>query len=427
VFLGGSTLDGQEPAGKPFEISKQEVMAAWEKVRADKGAPGVDEVSLAVFEADLKDNLYKVWNRMSSGSYFPPPVKAVEIPKAHGQGTRMLGVPTIADRVAQTVVAARIEAAAGPVFHPDSYGYRPGKSQLDAVGACRERCWDYDWVVDLDVEKFFDSVRWDLVVKAVQAHVDLPWVILYVKRWLAAPVMMPDGTLAERDRGTPQGSSVSPVLANLFLHYALDRWLAENFPGCPFERFADDAVVHCRTEQQARQVLAALHDRMGQAGLRLHPGKTQIVYCRDGNRRQPWTGPVSFTYLGCTFRARRMRRQRDGKRFTGFGPAISNDALARCNAEVRSWRLHQHTTLTSHDLARWLNPIVRGWMTYYGRYHRSAMYALLGRINHHLMRWLRKKYKRLRGFKAAMAAWERATRQNPRFYAHWQWVTGLRW
>ena len=222
-----------KPPGKPFDISKWEVQDAWEKVKANKGAPGVDGVTLAEFETDLKNNLYKIWNRMSSGSYFPPPVKAVEIPKPHGSGTRILGVPTVADRIAQTVVAARLEKAVEPVFHPDSYGYRPGRSALDAVAACRKRCWKKDWVIDLDVEKFFDSVRWDLIVKAVEAHTDLPWVVLYVKRWLAAPLQLPDGTLLERDRGTPQGSSVSPVLANLFMHYAFDTWLARELPGRP--------------------------------------------------------------------------------------------------------------------------------------------------------------------------------------------------
>ena len=233
--------------GKPFAISKWEVQEAYRQVRANKGAPGVDECSLGEFEAGLQDNLYKIWNRMSSGSYFPPPVKAVEIPKPHGGGTRMLGVPTVADRVAQTVVARRLEAKVEPIFHPDSFGYRPGRSALDAVAVCRERCWRYDWVVDLDIQKFFDSVRHDLVVKAVQAHTDLPWVLLYVRRWLVAPLRLPDGTLQERDRGTPQGSAISPVLANLFMHYAFDAWMAREHPGVRFERYADDAVVHCVT------------------------------------------------------------------------------------------------------------------------------------------------------------------------------------
>jgi RNA-directed DNA polymerase len=419
-------VGGQRPAGKPFDISRQEVWRAWEKVRANKGAPGVDEVSLAAFGKDLKNNLYKVWNRMSSGSYFPPPVKAVEIPKAHGPGTRMLGVPTIADRVAQTVAAARIEEVVEPVFHADSYGYRPGRKALDAVGVCRERCWDYDWVIDLDVSKFFDSVRWDLILKAVEAHVTLPWVLLYVRRWLAAPVQMPDGTLAARDRGTAQGSAVSPVLANLFLHYAFDAWMAREFPDCPFERCADDAVVHCSGEDRARQVLAALDKRMRQVGLRLHPEKTKIVYCRDQNRRGPWNGPVSFDFLGFTFRARSMQNKH-GKRFTGFGPAISGGAAAKLSAQMRAWRLPRHTTLTEAGIAQWINPVVRGWMNYYGQFYRSAMYPLLARVNYYLMRWLRKKFRRLRGPRTALAAWKRATAQRPGYFAHWAWTTAACW
>jgi RNA-directed DNA polymerase len=419
-------VDGHRPSGKPFDISKEEVWRAWLKVRANGGAAGADGVTLEAFEADLKDNLYKVWNRMSSGSYFPPPVKAVEIPKAHGRGTRTLGVPCVADRVAQTVAAARIEAAAEPVFHPGSFGYRPGRGALDAVAACRERCWRYDWVIDLDIRQFFDSVPWDLILRAVQAHVDLPWVILYVRRWLAAPVVMADGTVAERDRGTPQGSAVSPVLVNLFMHYAFDRWLAEHFPGCPFERYADDAVVHCRTLRQAREVLAALTERMEQAGLRLHPDKTTIVYCRDDNRRQPWDGPVTFTFLGYGFRAR-SQQNKHGELFTGFAPAISDDALAAKGDIARAWRLARKTTLTWADLRTMINQVVRGWMHYYGRFNRHELYPLLMRINHYIQQWMRKKYRRLRGLRALRAAWKRITRQYPGTFAHWQWVTGDTW
>jgi len=276
-------MDQLKSSGKPFDISRIEVWNAWLKVKGNQGAPGVDGQSLVAFEADLKNNLYKIWNRMSSGSYFPPPVKAVEIPKAHGEGTRMLGVPTVADRVAQTVVAARLEAEVEPIFHSDSYGYRPNRSALDAVGACRKRCWEYNWVIDLDIRKFFDSVRWDLVVKAVEAHTEDLWVLLYVKRWLAAPLQRADGTLQERERGTPQGSAVSPVLANLFMHYAFDVWLTREFPGIAFERYADDAVVHCVSRPQAERVLAALHERMAEVGLQLHPDKTKIVYCKDSS------------------------------------------------------------------------------------------------------------------------------------------------
>jgi group II intron reverse transcriptase/maturase len=416
-------VDEQRPTGKSFDISKQEVWNAYLKVRANKGAPGVDGCTIETFETDLKNNLYRIWNRMSSGTYFPPPVMAVEIPKAHGAGTRILGVPTVADRIAQTVVAARLEKVVEPRFHADSYGYRPRRSALDAVGRCRERCWSFDWVIDLDIQKFFDSVPWSLIVKAVEANTDQPWVVLYVKRWLAAPLKMPDGSLIERGRGTPQGSAVSPVLANLFLHYAFDEWMARKFPAVPFERYVDDAVVHCRTERQAGMVAAAIGERMEQVGLRLHPGKTRIVYCKDGKRPGSYEH-TSFDFLGFTFRARGVR-SRHGIVFTGFGPAVSKAALKKMGREVRSWRLHHYTTFSERDLARWINPIVLGWMNYYGRFYRSELYPLFRRINAYLVRWMRKKYKRLRTFKKAQAAWRRTTRQYPRFFAHWRWVHAL--
>jgi RNA-directed DNA polymerase len=287
-------------SGKSFEISKWEVWEAYQQVKRNQGAAGVDGVSIAEFETNLKNNLYRVWNRMSSGTWFPPAVRAVEIPKPHGGGTRMLGIPCVADRVAQTVVAKRLEAAVEPVFHDDSFGYRIGRSALEAVERCRERCWRRDWVVDLDVAKFFDSVPWDLIVKAVEAHTDVPWVTLYVKRWLAAPVQMPDGTIAERDRGTPQGSPISPVLANLFMHYAFDVWLNREFPTVQFERYADDAVLHCVTERQAYRVLAALQERMAEVGLRLHPAHRRSMATRGRAPRisrtctSNWLAPRGF-------------------------------------------------------------------------------------------------------------------------------------
>jgi RNA-directed DNA polymerase len=416
-------MDQRTSSGKPFDISKQEVWNAWLKVKGNQGAPGVDGQSLAAFETDLKNNLYRIWNRMASGSYFPPPVKAVDIPKEHGEGTRRLGVPTVADRVAQTVVAARVEAKVEPIFHPDSYGYRPNRSALDAIRACRTRCWKYDWVIDLDIRKFFDSVPWDLVVKAVEAHTDDPWVVLYVTRWLAARIQHPDGTLQARDRGTPQGSAVSPVLANLFMHYAFDRWLTRTFPTVAFERYADDAVVHCSSRRQAEQVLAALQERMAAVGLQLHPDKTRIVYCRDSNRRGDFP-QTSFTFLGYTFRPRAVRGA-NGVTFTGFVPAISKMALKRISQQVRSWRLHRQTVRTAAELARLINPVVRGWMAYYGAFYRSALYPLLHRINTYVLRWIMAKYRKLRTWKHALRAMRDAIRRQPRYFAHWAWVKPL--
>ena len=398
------------PESKPFLIPKQLVWEAYRRVKANKGAAGVDEQSLGEFESGLRDNLYKIWNRMSSGTYFPPPVMAVEIPKASG-GTRILGVPTVADRVAQTVAALALEARTESIFHEDSYGYRPRRGALDAVAKCRLRCWEKDWVIDLDVQKFFDSVPWDLMVKAVEANITAgqKWVLLYVKRWLAAPLQLPDGTLARRDRGTPQGSAVSPVLANLFMHYAFDLFLTREFPGVQFERYADDAVVHCSSEREARAVLAALTSRMEEVGLRLHPAKTKIVYCKDGRRRGSHEH-TSFAFLGYMFRPRGARRA-DGKMFTGFQPAVSPEALKKMSQQVRRWRIHTRTRHDLNELAALINPVVAGWMNYYGRFYQSALYPLLRRINAYLVRWARKKYKRLRTFKRARAWWKAVTQR----------------
>lgn len=407
-------------SGKSFDISKWEVRQAWETVRANKGAPGSDGVTLEEFENDLQNNLYRIWNRMSSGSYFPPPVRAVEIPKPDGSH-RILGVPTVGDRVAQTVVASRLGSKVETIFHPDSYGYRPGRSATDAVETCKRRCWKSNWVIDLDIRAFFDTVAWDLVVKAVEANTDDRWVVLYVRRWLAAPLALSDGTLETRDRGTPQGSAVSPVLANVFLHYAFDAWMVREFPAIGFERYVDDAVVHCVSERQAQYVCQAIEDRMGQVGLQLHPEKTRIVYCKDGSR----TGEhehTAFTFLGFTFQARGARRK-DGSIFTSFLPAVSKKALKRMSATVRSWRLHRRTGHSLVELAWVLNPIIRGWMAYYGTFYRSELSGLLSRINAYMLRWIRRKYQRLRPFAKAKAAWKRIITRVPALFAHWRWCT----
>ena len=241
---------------KPFQIPKQEVWEAYKRVRANQGAAGVDGQSIAEFEVNLADNLYKLWNRMSSGSYFPPPVRRLDIPKGDG-GVEAIRNTDVADRVAQTVVKRFLEPLVEPKFHRDSSGYRPGKSALEAVGVARQRSWRYAWVLDLDIKAFFDSIDRNLLMRAVRKHTSCPWVLLYIERWLEAPTRMADGSLVGRERGTPQGSVVSPLLANLFLHYAFDVWMSRNYPDIPFERFPDDGICHCRSEQQARGLRAS--------------------------------------------------------------------------------------------------------------------------------------------------------------------------
>lgn len=415
------TVSGGPLDGKPFAVSGYEVWRAWEQVRDNKGAPGVDGQSIAAFEERLEGNLYKVWNRMSAGSYMPPPVRAVEIPKPGG-GTRTLGVPTIADRVAQTVAAHRIGVVTEGFFHRDSYGYRPGRGAHDALAVARKRCWNYNWALEFDIRKFFDSVPHDLVVKSVERLNLPPWVLLYVRRWLAAPVVMPDGEARPRDRGTPQGSGVSPVLANLFLHWAFDAWMDREFPDCPFERYADDGLVHCKSQARARQVLAALEQRMRDVGLELHPGKTRIVYCKDSARRQSWDGPVSFDFLGYAFRPRDTLGKNG--RFTGFDLAASLKAVKRMSEAVTGWHLRRHANLTWEQLTDWIGPVIRGWMAYYGRFRHSELHPLLARINRRVQQWIRAKYRRLRAYRAMKRAWDRITAQMPGLLPHWRWQTG---
>jgi RNA-directed DNA polymerase len=420
-----------EPKPKPFDVSKWAVWEAYRRVKANKGAAGVDAQSILEFERDLKGNLYKLWNRLSSGSYFPPPVRAVEIPKRDGS-PRLLGVPTVADRIAQTVVRLYLEPGVEPVFHPGSYGYRPGRSALDAVGACRERCWRYDWVLDLDIRAFFDSVPHDLVLRAVARHTDRRWILLYVERWLKAPLQHADGGLVERDRGTPQGSAISPLLANVFLHYAFDAWMAREHPGVPFERYCDDAIVHAPSERQARALRDAIAARLAECGLELNERKTRIVYCKDVDRRGSHEHE-SFDFLGYTFRPR-LSRTRSGRHFPNFSPAVSAEAAKRMRREQRRWRLYRRSDKTLTDLARMFNPVLRGWINYYGRFYKSALHPTLRHLNETLVRWAMRKYKRLRRrpARARRLLAEIAGRQ-PDLFAHWRfgvrpggWTMGAR-
>jgi RNA-directed DNA polymerase len=406
------------PEAKPYDIPKRLVWEAYQRVKANRGAAGIDGETLAAFEKDLKGNLYKIWNRMSSGSYFPPPVRLVEIPKANG-GTRPLGIPTVADRVAQTVTKMVLEPLVEPSFHPDSYSYRPGRSALDAVETARRRCWAADWVIDLDIKAFFDSLDHDLVERAVAHHTDIPWVRLYVARWLRAPVQRPDGTMEPRTKGTPQGGVLSPLLANLFLHYAFDTWMQWHFRSVRFERYADDAIVHCRNRLQAEEVLDAIRGRFERCGLELHPTKTRIVYCKDDNRRGEHEH-VAFDFLGYTFQPRRAKN-RQGEFFVSFLPAISTKAAKSIRATIRQWRLAStRNHLSLEDLARLVNPSVRGWMNYYGRFYRSKCLQVLRHLNEALAAWARRKYKRLRRRRRASVHWlGRIARRSPTLFVLW--------
>jgi RNA-directed DNA polymerase len=406
--------------GKSHVIPKRLVWDAWLKVKEKGGAAGADGVSIEQFEEDLSGNLYALWNRMSSGSYFPGPVRAVEIPKKGKKGgIRVLGIPNVVDRVAQKAAAMALEPSVEPVFHEDSYGYRPGRAPVDAVAVCRERCFRGDWVVDLDIRAFFDSVSWDLMLRAVARHSDQKWVVMYVERWLKAPMLMSDGTLVPRVKGTPQGSPISPVLANLFLHYALDAWMVREFPAVPFERFADDAVIHCVSERQARVVREAVARRLVEVGLELHPEKTRIVYCKDSNRRGTYE-QVSFTFCGYTFRPREAYNKRQGVGFTAFLPAVSAGKLTAMSRRVSSWRIHRRVNLTLDDLAAPINQVLRGWFAYFTAFYPSAVSPLCQRVDNHLVRWARWKYKRLERSDRRARAWLREVRtREPELFVHW--------
>lgn len=402
---------------KSYTIPKKEIWEAYKKVRANQGAAGVDGQTIADFEADLTNNLYKLWNRMTSGSYFPPPVRRVEIPKSDGK-TRPLGIPTVADRIAQMVVKRHLEPLVEPKFHPDSYGYRPGKSALDAIGVARQRCWRYNWVLDLDIKAFFESIEPELLMRAVRKHTDCPWVLLYIDRWLKAPVQMPDGSLVGRERGTPQGGVISPLLANLFLHYAFDMWMRRNYPDIPFERYADDVICHCRSEDQAVALRAVLDARFTDCGLTLHPDKTKIVYCQDESRRASY--PIfRFDFLGYTFRPRRVSKKSGGMGVS-FSPAASPTALKAIRRTIRRWALHLRSHKALDDLARMFNMYIRGWINYYGRYCPSALYPTLQHIEFYLARWASGKYKSLRRHKRRSRHWLlRIAKRQPRLFAHW--------
>ena len=403
---------------KPFAISKQVVWKAWKQVKANKGAAGVDSETIADFERNLKDNLYKIWNRMSSGSYFPPPVRAVAIPKKAG-GERLLGIPAVSDRIAQMVVKMYFEPLVEPKFHEDSYGYRPGKSAIQAIKVTRQRCWRYNWVLEFDIKGLFDNIDHDLLMKAVGHHTPCKWILVYIERWLKAPFQKEDGTLVEREKGTPQGGVVSPVLSNLFLHYVFDKWMERNYPQNPFCRYADDAVAHCRNEAEVHRLQTALEIRFKECGLELHPQKTKIVYCKDDDRRGDYPN-TSFDFLGFTFRPRKSRNRR-GKHFINFTPAVSNKAGKAMRQTARRWKMHLRSDKTLEDLSRMFGPVIRGWINYYGSFYKSALYKTLRHLNRTLVRWAIRKYKRLRGHRRRAEYWlGRIARKQPQLFPHWQ-------
>ena len=408
---------------RSFDISKKLVWQAYLRVKANKGAEGVDGQRIEDFEQNLKGNLYRIWNRMTSGSYIPPAVKAVTIPKRSG-GKRVLGIPTISDRIAQTVVKMYLEPELEPFFHEDSYGYRPGKSAIQAVSITRERCWKYGWLFEFDIKGAFDNIDHSLLTRLLQKHTDCEWVLLYINRWLEAPMQHPNGEQEQRVKGTPQGGVVSPLLMNLFLHYVFDKWMAVHEPKLPFARYADDAVVHCPTLREAERLQVVLEQRFRECNLELHPEKSKIVCCK-GN--VPWVGyPVNkFEFLGYEFRLR-TAVNRQGRKFVRFMPAISPSSAKAIRKEIRSWSIQNRSDKSIDDLSRMFSSKLRGWINYFGHFYKSALYPTFYNLNRKLVKWATRKFKKLRRRQRRAHYWLGAVaKRQPNLFPHWQ-LLGLR-
>lgn len=409
----------QHQVTKPFTIDKHLIMNAWKRVKENKGSAGIDNVSTEEFERNLGKNLYKLWNRMSSGSYFPEAVKLVDIPKSSG-GTRPLGIPTVGDRIAQMSVVLLIENRLESIFHTDSYGYRPNRSAHDAIGKARERCWHYNWVLDMDISKFFDTIDHDLLMKAVELHVQEKWILLYIRRWLKVPYATSTGERIERKMGVPQGAVIGPVLANLYLHYTFDKWMSLYHPTIPFERYADDTICHCNSLEEAQTVKMSIMERFAACKLQLNEEKTRIVYCKDGKRRGEYE-EIAFDFLGYTFQPR-AQRNKQGQVFMGYLPAISRKSKKRIMEKVRDWRLTRWVHLKLSDIAVEINAEVRGWMNYYGKFYGSQLKAFLQCINLRLARWAERKYKRFRRKPKDAYKWlVKVASKNPTLFYHWQY------
>ena len=409
----------EEEKARSLPITLQMVWAAYRKVRSNRGSAGVDAISLEEFEADKMQQLYKIWNRMSSGSYFPPSVRTVEIPKKDG-GKRKLGIPTVGDRVAQQVIKSYLEPRLEKCFHDNSYGYRPLRSAHQAVEAVRQNVKDYGWVVDMDISKFFDKMNHDLLMKALDVHVDEKWVKMYIVRWLEAPMEDRGGIKTDKGgMGTPQGGVISPLLANLFLHYVLDKWIGKHFPALRFVRYADDIIIHCRSEEEAKTVLEKVKGRLEECHLSVNEQKTKIVYCQN-YRRMKKDYKVKFDFLGFSFQPRLAVSQRGGM-YLSYNCAISIAAEKRIVSVIRESKFVRWTEATLKDIAAEFNPKLQGWINYYGKYQKRKLGRIVRRFHFHLMKWVLNKYKSFKTSKRKAYGWLRKQRaEYPNLFYHWQ-------
>jgi RNA-directed DNA polymerase len=405
---------------KQFNIPKQLVFLAYKKVKANSGSAGVDKQTIEGFEKNFQGNLYKIWNRLSSGSYFSSPVKMVAIAKKGG-GERCLGIPTINDRIAQMVIKLVFEPQVEPCFDNDSYGYRPNKSALDAIRLTRERCWWRSWVLEFDIKGLFDNIDHSLLMKAVKAHTTQKWILLYIERFIKAPIQMPDGSIQSRTKGVPQGGVISPVLSNLFLHYVFDRWMRRKYTNTQWCRYADDGLVHLRTRKDAEALKIALQYRFRECGLELHPEKTKIVYCNNSRYKLEYYKHKEFNFLGYTFRDRWVQNPETKVMFLGFNPGVSKSAIKSMRAKIRELNIRNRTDLSLEEIGQFTNPIIRGWIEYYGKFGKASLSPVLRHINLTLIAWAMQKYKKLSKHKTMAARFMRSiAERQPTLFEHWK-------
>lgn len=405
-----------EEKTKPLPVSKRMVWESYQKVIAKNGAAGIDRESIEMFNEHMSGNLYKLWNRMASGSYFPPPVRTVFIPKKQG-GKRPLGIPTVGDRIAQGVVKDYLEPEMENIFHPSSFGYRPGKSAHDALAQCRTNCFKYAWVIDVDIKGFFDNISHEIILQMLHQRTQEKWVLMYIERWLKAGVEQEDGSIVGRTKGTPQGGVISPLLANLYLHNAFDKWMETENPQNPFERYADDIVIHCKSKEEAEELLQRLEAQMGKYELTLHPEKTKIVYCKQDGRTKTHDHE-SFTFLSYSFQPRKCKSKM-GAIFLGFTCAISTNAKTSIKAAIRAIFRKTYSEQTWEMLAKTLNPKIRGWVNYYTKFARSEGLRVYHYLNELIQKWIGRKY-RTKYKKAMILKYLSIQEENPKLFYHWQ-------
>lgn len=408
---------------KSNPITKEQVWEAFKLVKSNGGSAGVDGLTIEDIAKNPEKHLYPVWNRLASGSYFPPAVKRVSIPKGDGK-ERHLGIPTVKDRVAQMVIAKELETILEPLFSQNSFGYRLNKSAHQAIEQARTNCWNFAWVVDMDIKGFFDNIDHGLMIRALRHYTDKEYIITYVKRWLKAPIQLKDGTqLQNLEKGTPQGGVISPLLANLFLHVVFDKWMEKHFSDCPFERYADDIIVHVKNEKYARFILKSIGERKEQCKLELHPEKTKLVYCnRKGRRKRTKAKHQQFDFLGYTFHSRKVKTK-DGSIMFGFSPAISRKSAKRISEICQKLGFHRWTHMNIHQLSASLSPKIRGWLYYYGRFHKTEMESIFRSINRRIAKWVFNKYKRFkrRKFVTYAQRWLRKLAKDFAYiFPHWQ-------